>query len=150
MRRSATPEPRAVSRGTAAAPCSVASAGSASSSAPVGRVASVWRSARLGGPPRASSASRAWRQAALTSFKREAEEWVAGALGEVDAARVVQRAGIALEALGQPSGRRRGPAGADPGVLGDEAVGGVGLGDVGAGAGHALGARAEDAGHGQR
>src|SRR3989442_13772418 len=58
---------------------------------------------------------------AATSFEREAEEAVTGAVGEVDPTRVVQRAGEALEVLGQPAVGRRSLRG--PGGLGDEGVG---------------------------
>src|SRR5262249_28014014 len=73
---------------------------------------------------------------AATSFEREAEEAVTGAVGEVDATRVVQGAGEALEVLGQPAVGRRTLRG--PGVLGDEVVGALALGDVEGVAGQSL------------
>src|SRR2546430_16905986 len=65
---------------------------------------------------------------AATSFEREAEEAVTGAVGEVDPTRVVEGAGEALEGLGQPAvgaPPRRGPGGLGGGGVGAPARGAV-------------------------
>src|SRR6266699_343454 len=90
------------------------------------------------------------RWALLRSVELQPEEGVRGRREEVHPARIVEHAGVALEALGQsPVGRGCAP-GFRPRVLRDELIGLFALGDVKADARHAPYTLGEDSRHEQR